>query len=432
MRIQLAVHQQHVVAEFLGGFYLGVLCFGIGCIERNYLLVLVGLFCLDALAVILETEILSVGVLQQGKVHRSLAELLVGEHAVFYEELEVIPFLLELLALLLEYFFQAVGHLLGDVGADLLHVRVALQVSAAYVQGDVRGVYHAVEQGQKIRNYVVYMVGDEHLVAVELYLVLVDGHALLDLGEVEHAGEVEGVVYVQMDPEHGLLFEGVEGLVEVLVVFVLQFRRGLCPDGVYVVYDVVFVLFYLLAVFPLGLFAENDRNRHELAVFTQQLGDAALGCELVAVVVEMEGDDRAAVCLFAVFHVVFRRTVASPFHGLGAFLPGEGVDSDFFAHHERGIESETEVADDVLVLVFLEELTGGRECNLVYILVDFFGGHAYAVVDYLQGLFLLVQFDLHLEVAQFALEFTVRSQNFQLLRCVHCVCHQLAQENLVV
>ena len=54
------------------------------------------------------------------------------------EEFEVIPLLLEFLTVLLEDRVQAVCHLLGDVGRNLLHVAVALQVAAAHVQWDIR------------------------------------------------------------------------------------------------------------------------------------------------------------------------------------------------------------------------------------------------------------------------------------------------------
>ena len=44
------------------------------------------------------------------------------------EELQVVPFLLILLAVLLEDAVKAVCHLLGDVGRNLLHVSIALKI----------------------------------------------------------------------------------------------------------------------------------------------------------------------------------------------------------------------------------------------------------------------------------------------------------------
>ena len=359
MGVQFAVHQQNVVPEVLRRLDLDILIIEVGSVQVDHLLVFVGLFGFDCLAIVFEAEELAVGILEQCEVHGALAELLVGKHAVLNEEFEVVPFLLELLTLLLEDFFQSVGDLLGNIGADLLDVGVALQVAPGHIQRDVRGVDHAVKQSKEIRHYVVDVVRNEHLVAVELDLVLVDGHAFLDLGEVKHAGEVERIVHVQMNPEHRFLIERIEGLVEVLVVFFLEFGRSLGPDRVDVVDNVVFLGFYLLAVLPFGFLAKHNRNRHELAVFVEQLGYASLCGELLAVLVEVEGDHSAAVSLLSVLHVVFRRTVAGPFHRLCAILPGKSVDFDLLAHHESGIESEAKVADDALVLVLLEKLACG-------------------------------------------------------------------------
>ena len=83
------------------------------------------------------------------------------------------------------------------------------------------------------------MVGDEHLVAVELNLVLLQFDAGLDLGEVEDTRQVEGVVHVQVNPEQRLVAHGVERAVERLVVFVFQRRRGFGPQGLHTVDDVV-------------------------------------------------------------------------------------------------------------------------------------------------------------------------------------------------
>ena len=90
------------------------------------------------------------------------------------------------------------------------------------------------------------------------------------------------------------------------------------------------------------------------------------------------------------------------------------------------------MADDILVFVLLQEFPGGRECDLVDISVDFFRSHTYAVVDNAQYLFLLVEFDLHFQVHEFALELAVGGQHLQFLCGVHGVCHELTQEYFVV
>ena len=91
------------------------MCLSISSIQINHLLVLVGLLRLDGLAVFIETEILAVSVLQQGELHCPLAEFLIGEHAVFDEQLQIIPFLLQGLTLIGEDIFQSVSDFLGDI-----------------------------------------------------------------------------------------------------------------------------------------------------------------------------------------------------------------------------------------------------------------------------------------------------------------------------
>ena len=86
----------------------------------------------------------------------------------------------------------------------------------------------------------------------------------------------------------------------------------------------------------------------------------------------------------------------------------------------------------ILVFVFLKELSGGGEGDLVDVLVNLFGRHADSVVDDLESLFLLVQFDPDFQVSEFAVEFAVRGEGLHLLGRVHGVGHKFPQENLVV
>ena len=67
------------------------------------------------------------------------------------------------------------------------------------------------------------MSGDENLIAVQLYLVALQVDIAVHLGEVEYACEMEGEVYVEVYPEHGLLkLHGIQRVVEFLIVFVFE------------------------------------------------------------------------------------------------------------------------------------------------------------------------------------------------------------------
>ena len=170
------------------------------------------------------------------------------------------------------------------------------------------------------------------------------------------------------------------------------------------------------------------------AVLVQEAFDAGLLREFRGIIVQIQGDDRTAVFLLDLLHLIGRRAVAAPLHGLRALLPGKRLDGDLLRDHERAVESEAEMADDAadLVLVFLQELARGRERDLVDVLVHFLPGHADAFVDDLQGLLLLIQLDTDLEVSEFSLAVAGSGERLQFLGGVHRVRDQLAKENLMV
>ena len=289
-----------------------------------------------------------------------------------------------------------------------------------------------MKQSQKIRHDVVHVLGHEHLVAVELYLVLVDGHALLDLREVQHAGKVERIIDIEVYPEHWILLHWIEGLVEIEVILVLELGRSLGPDRVYVVDDVVLFGFYLLAVLPLGFLAEYDRHRHKLAVLLQQGRDSALVGEFFRILVQEKGDGRAPFGLLALAHLERRGAVAAPFHRRCSLFPAQGIDGNLAGHHKCRVESESEMAYDILVLVFLEEFACGGECYLVDIPVNLLGGHSYAVVGDCQYFIVLVEGDFDLQVPVFAGEFSRAGESLELLAGIDRIGDELAQEDFVV
>ena len=131
--VELSVHDEDVVAAILGRLDVAVLLVRVGGVEVDDAAFLIGLLGGDQLAILLEGVIGAVDVLEQGELRGAVVELLVAEHAVLDEELQAVPLLFEGLAVVLEDLLQAIGHLLGDVRGDLLHVLVALQVGA----GDV-------------------------------------------------------------------------------------------------------------------------------------------------------------------------------------------------------------------------------------------------------------------------------------------------------
>ena len=431
--VQLAVHQQHVVALAPGGFEERVFFHGVVHIEQHDGLVLVGLVLLYLLEILLGREILALDVLPEHEILRLLGELLVGEDAVLDKDLQVVPFRLVIRAHRVEQLLQPVCDLAGDVIRDLLHVGIALQVAPRHVQRNVRRVDHAVQQRQVFGHDAFDLVGHVDLVRIELYLVLLNLEVVVYLREIEDARQVERVVDVQVDREQRLVAHGVELVVKLLVLLLGNVGRLARPQRVDVVDDVVLVRVDVLAVLPLLDLAEGNRDRQETAVLAQQPLDFRILGIFERILRQVQDDGRTAVMrLVGLLHFEFGRPGAAPAHGLGTLLPGFRNDLHLVGHHERRVETQSEMPDDRLVLVLLHELLGSRESDLVDVFVDLFGRHADAAVGYGQRFGILVRRNADRQVAQVALHFADRREGLQFLGCVDCIGDQLAQENLMV
>ena len=73
----------------------------------------------------------------------------------------------------------------------------------------------------------------------------------------------------------------------------------------------------------------------------------------------MQHDGRAAVArLVGLLHLELGRPGAAPMYGFRTLFIGFRENLDLVRHHECRVESQSEVADDRLVLVLLHELLG--------------------------------------------------------------------------
>ncbi len=125
-----------------------------------------------------------------------------------------------------------------------------------------------------------------------------------------------------MDVEQRIFLHRVEIPVELHVVLFLKLGRLAGPKRLDLVDDVVLVSVDIFSVLPLLLFAEDDRNRHELAVLVQKLLDLALGAIVLGgLVVEIKGDYSAPIVLVARTHLELRIAFATPDHTFSAVFP---------------------------------------------------------------------------------------------------------------
>ena len=408
MGIEHAVHHQDIIALALGRLDISVLRLLIGSIEINQVAVLILLVRLDQRLVLLEREVLAVHVLQQSEALRTLGELLVRQHTIDDEDLQVIPLSLIIRTLLFEYILQSVRHLLGDMAGNLLHVAIALQIASGDVQRNVRRIDDTMQQRQEVRHDALHRIGDEDLVAVELDLILLNLDIILDLREIEDTRQVEREVHVQVDIEQRVVRHRIELTIELLVILVLQVGGLACPSRRRVVDHVQLARLDLLAILPLLLLAECDRDREELAIFVQQFRNLMILKEFLVLVIDMQNNIRTTVRLLGILHRILRATVARPFHSLRTLLKRFCDDVHTFGDHERGVETESEVTDDRIsvILVFLEELLRTGESDLVDILLDFLLRHTDTTVGDGERTLILIDIDVDRHIAQLALELT--------------------------
>ena len=126
----MSVHEEHAVAFGIGSLDESVLFFFVGGIEVDQHVVLVFLVAFNQRLVLVESEVLPVNVFEECEILGTVVERFLSEHTIVDEEFQVVPFLFVFFSVLVKDSLQAVGHFLGDVGRDFLHVGVALQVAS--------------------------------------------------------------------------------------------------------------------------------------------------------------------------------------------------------------------------------------------------------------------------------------------------------------
>ena len=239
---------------------------GIIDIEEDQRIVLVGLILLDCRRVLLRRKVFAVGIFPQHERRGFLGEFLVGQDAVLDKDFQIVPLLLILGTHRRKEFVQPLGDLAGDVARNLLHVGIALQITARYVQRNVGRIDNAVQQCQILRHDTFYLVGYEDLIAIQLYLVLLNLEIVVDFREIEDTRQMERIVDVQMDVEQRLVAHRIEFAIEILVLLLGNVGRLACPQRLGRVDLVVFVGIDILAILPLLDLAEHYGNRQEMAI----------------------------------------------------------------------------------------------------------------------------------------------------------------------
>ena len=109
------------------------------------------------------------------------------------------------------------------------------------------------------------------MVSIELDLIALQLHLILHLGEVEDPRKIEGIVYIEVNPEKRLL-KGlrIELVVEGNVVLILQLRGLLGPSGCTSLIWLSSSVSTSGTILPLLLLPKDDGHREEFAVLIEE------------------------------------------------------------------------------------------------------------------------------------------------------------------
>ena len=121
----------------------------------------------------------------------------------------------------------------------------------------------------------------------------------------------------------------------------------------------------------------------------------------------------------------------------GAVLVRQGINVHLVGHHESGIEAQTKMSDDLIlvgfVLILLQELRSSGKRDLRDVLFHLIGGHTDTVIDELQRF--LVRIHNHFDLALVILRKRILAhdlQLFQLCDGVAAVGHHLTDKDIVI
>ena len=373
---------------------------------------------------------------------------------------ELLVELLVLLAVALQQLFQLLLYLFFDAPFDGLQLAVLLQHFARYVQVQVWAVHDAAHEGKRLGQKLLACLGDQHRRTVELQSVLevlgVEGLGNLRRHEQQRV-VVQRAFRVQWDGQQRV-GEVVElGLVELGILLARDLGFLARPYGGHGVQclglDIALVLgrVVVAGVVGFGLLARLFHVHaygvaHVVAVALHQVLERVLA-EVVVVVLgrlalagvfaHVQDDVGAAFVALGLRDGVAFQPVAFPAPGRIRAV-GARRDDDLVGHHERRVEADAELPDDVhflvgLRLVTLLELEAAGVCDGAEVLFQLGVRHADAVVGYRNGARVAVHGQLDAEVAAYdGFVAVLQRLQVELVEGVRRVGYQLAQEDVLV
>ena len=180
--------------------------------------------------------------------------------------------------------------------------------------------------------------------------------------------------------------------------------------------------------------SRQNGDWQEAAILLQETVNARLLQKLFVVIVDIKNDVGAARLLVILVELIFRRTIAYPFHALCALFVAERYEFHLFGHHERRVEAQAEMADYAVGVfaVFLQKILCAGERYLIDVAVNLISIEADAVVGDCKSAGFLVYLHSNLQRAKLTFEVAETGQSAQFLTCVYAIADQLAQKDFMI
>ena len=257
--------------------------------------------------------------------------------------------------------------------------------------------------------------------------------------DVDQAPEFLGTFGVAVAPGGRFVGFVADDVVEVLVLFLGHFLFALAPQGLLFV-QAFLGLGFDFALVVLGRFrVEVNAVAHEAAVLLHDVLDLPFAREVfgVLVVLQVERNLRADLVERGFGNLEVAGAFGGPQVAL-RFAGLEGQHFDLFGDHEHGVETHTELANQidaslVAFLQILDEVLGAATGDGAEAVDQVFLVHADTVVFDNDALAFLVHRDIDAELRAHREQVGVRErEETALVECVRRIRNELAQEDFLV
>ena len=198
------------------------------------------------------------------------------------------------------------------------------------------------------------------------------------------------------------------------------------------------LVFFLLTLSVSDNIAVVQIERHERAVLFQNAAKLLCVEDLLGFFGKSDRDGRTTVGLIRIGDLIIHTVFGYPGNCRSVLNERLGIDPYFIGDHERGIETETEVADDsacvsALPRIFLNEVHRAGKSDLVDVLIDFLFGHSDSVIGKLDRTLFAVIIDVQLILGIVFLDrFTEINETLELGDRVGAVTYELTDKDVLI